>query len=234
MTGLRALGAEPISFPTIEIRPVEDTHLLDQAIRRLEGYYNWLILTSANGVTALWERLDSLGFNNHYLASVKIAAIGPATATALNQRGVEPDLTPEVYTAEGILAAFDQLGSIAGQRFLLTRADIARKALAEGLMARGAQVEEIAAYRTIPVAGGSPPPPADIVTFTSSSTVQGYVNCLGPRSPAEALNDSQVVCIGPITAATAQALGLPVHAVAEVYTVEGLLEALKSLGVLKV
>jgi uroporphyrinogen III methyltransferase/synthase len=91
-------------------------------------------------------------------------------------------------------------------------------------------VDEIAAYRTAPVTGDSLPPPADIVTFTSSSTVQGYVNCLAGRSPVEWLQKSQVVCIGPITAATARELGLPVHAVASVYTIDGLLDALKSLG----
>jgi uroporphyrinogen III methyltransferase/synthase len=202
---------------------------LDDALSRLAESYDWLVLTSVNGVTAVWERLACLGRVEPQLDALKIAAIGPATAEALKQRGVEPDLTPELYTAEGILAAFDRLGAVAGRRFLLTRADIARKTLAEGLTARGARVDEIAAYRTVPVAGGAPPPAADIVTFTSSSTVQGYVNCLAGRPPAEALKDSQIVCIGPITAATARELGLPVHAVAEVYTTAGLLEVLKSL-----
>jgi uroporphyrinogen-III synthase len=136
---------------------------------------------------------------------------------------------PEVYTAEGVLAAFDRLGPVTGQRFLLARADIARKTLAEGLNERGAQVEEIAAYRTVPRQDKTPPPFADIVTFTSSSTVQGYVNCLGHQVPGEALKDSQVVCIGPITATTARDLGVPVTAVADRYTIDGLLEALKSL-----
>ena len=185
------------------------------------------MLTSANGVAAFWERLASTGLDSRCLAAVRIAAIGPATAAALRQRSIIPDLVPEVYTAEGVLAAFDQLDSVAGQRFLLARADIARRALAEGLVERGAQVDEIASYHTVPYAGGSPPPVADIVTFTSSSTVQGYVNCLAGRSPAEALQNSRVVCIGPITAATARELGLPVSAVAEAYTIEGLLATLK-------
>jgi uroporphyrinogen-III synthase len=234
ITTLRSLGAEPIAFPTIKIVPLEDTTPLDEAIRRInspssEGRYNWLVLTSANGVTAWWDRLEVAGLDARCLAGVKIAAIGPATAAALKQRSIIPDLVPEVYTAEGILEAFDGLGPVAGQRFLLARADIARRALAKGLVARGAQVDEIASYRTVPVSHGPLPPAADIVTFTSSSTVQGFVNCLAGRSPAEVLGHSQVVCIGPITAASAQELGVPVTAVAEEYTIEGLLTMLKSL-----
>ncbi len=246
VAGLRALGAEPIPFPTIEVMPVADTGRLDRAIQRLlpppgpslaegaqsagggiKGGYDWLVLTSANGVAAFWERLQAAGLDARVLAGVKIAAIGPATAEALRQRSLVPDLIPQVYTAEGILEAFDRLGPLTGQRFLLARADIARKALTEGLQERGAQVEEIASYHTVPRAGGPLPPAADVVTFTSSSTVQGYVNCLGGRSPADFLQYSRVVCIGPITAATARELGVPVSAVAEEYTIPGLLQALR-------
>jgi uroporphyrinogen III methyltransferase/synthase len=257
IVALRALGAEPISFPTIEICPVEDTRPLDDAIRRVSEAanrrirgqgsgvgdkqpgindkrdrtdYDWLVVTSANGVAAFWERLEALGLDSRCLAALRIAAIGPATATALKERSITPDLVPEVYTAEGVLAAFDRHGPVAGQRFLLARADIARKTLAEGLVERGAVVDEIASYRTVPVKKVTRPPAADIVTFTSSSTVQGYVNCLGGRRPAEALQSSQVVCIGPITAATARELGVPVSAVAEEFTIAGLLEVLKTLS----
>jgi uroporphyrinogen III methyltransferase/synthase len=241
MASLRQLGAEPVSFPTIEIRAVEDLTSLDRAIRRLAQNqqrrrtgrppYDWLVLTSVNGVAAVWERLAALGLDSRVLAGLQVAAIGPATAAALVQRSIRPDLVPEVYTAEGVLAAFEQRGVIRSQRFLLARADIARKTLAEGLVEGGGQVEEIAAYRTVPVAGDRPPPPADIVTFTSSSTVQGYVNCLAGRKPAEALRDSRVVCIGPITAKTAESLQVPVSAVAEEYTIDGLLAALRELAV---
>jgi uroporphyrinogen-III synthase len=238
IAALRSLGAEPIPFPTIEIVPLEDTSPLDEAIRRIaspssqggsRGGYDWLVLTSANGVTAWWDRLEAAGLDARALAGLKLAAIGPATAAALRQRSIIPDLVPEVYTAEGILEAFDRLGPVAGQRFLLARADIARRALAKGLVARGAQVDEIASYRTVPVSSGPLPPAADIITFTSSSTVQGFVNCLAGRSPAEATQSGRVVCIGPITAATAQELGVPVTAMAEEYTIEGLLAVLKRL-----
>jgi uroporphyrinogen III methyltransferase/synthase len=225
IVGLRALGAEPILFPTIEVRPIEHNDPLEEAIKKL-ARYDWLVLTSANGVEAFWTYLGWAGLDSRALAPLRVAAIGPATATALKKRGIKADLIPDVYTAEGILAA---LGSVAGQRFLLPRADIARKALAEGLAAQGAMVEEIPSYRTVPLKTGTPPPPADIVTFTSSSTVQGYVNCLPGLSPAEALRHSRVVCIGPITAATAEALGVPVTAVAAEYTIPGLLATVKGL-----
>lgn len=254
MAALRDQGADPISFPTIEIQPVADTLPLDEAIQKIgrlsQGEaetanrkskpctepsrsienrkfpYDWLIFTSANGVAAFWERLQANGLDSRALSLLKIAAIGPATAAALAQRSISPDLVPEVYTAEGVLAAFEQY-PLGFESFLLARADIARKTLAEGLAARGAIVEEIAAYRTVPRSTGPLPPAADIVTFTSSSTVQGYVNCLGGRRPAEVLQQSQVVCIGPVTAATAQELGVPVHAVAKAYTIEGILKILE-------
>lgn len=247
LLALRGLGAEPVPFPTIEIMPAEDTQPLDVAIQRIaratewrlrpsdpspgdDWFYDWLVITSANGVDAFWGRLNAAGLDSRCLATVRVAAIGPATAAALQQRSIKPDLMPEVYTAEGVLEAFDQLGPVAGRHFLLARADIARKTLAEGLIERGAYVDEIASYRTVPIRKESAPPAADIVTFTSSSTVVGYVNCLGQRPPAEALQHSQVVCIGPVTAGTARELGLPVAAVAEEYTVEGMLETLKGLA----
>jgi uroporphyrinogen III methyltransferase/synthase len=246
MASLRDLGAEPVAFPTIEIRSAEDTTPLDDALRQIcrqtaaavgrggemagdgEAAFDWLVVTSANGVTAVWERLAALGLDSRCLASVRVAAIGPATAATLQQYSITPDLIPVEYTAEGVLDAFDRLGPVTGQRFLLARADIARATLADGLRERGAIVSEIPAYRTVPVEGGPTPPPADIVTFTSSSTVQGYVNCLAGADPAQTLKDSRVVCIGPITAKTAQALGVPVAAVAKKYTIEGLLKVLKN------
>jgi uroporphyrinogen III methyltransferase/synthase len=236
IAGLRALGAEPIPFPTIKVVPLANTSPLDTAIERLlpppqegelRGGYDWLVLTSANGVVAFWERLQAAGLDARHLAQVRIAAIGPATAEALWQRSIKPDLIPQHYTAEGILEAFDRLGVLAGQRFLLARADIARKALTDGLRERGVLVDEVASYHTVPLTNGPLPPAADIVTFTSSSTVQGYVNCLGGRSPAEFLQHSWVVCIGPVTAATAKEQGVPVHSIAAEYTIKGLLAALQ-------
>jgi uroporphyrinogen-III synthase len=221
---LRALGAEPVEFPVIAIAPPEAEGPLDQAITRLSSY-DWTIFTSVNGVEHFWARLETLAAR---FPSVKVAAIGPATAMALRQRGVEIRLMPAEYRAEAIL---DEIGDVAGQRILLPRADIARPALAEGLRSKGAQVDEVPAYRTVPAV---PPPSAfdalragvDVITFTSSSTVRNF----SALTAGLEYGDPLIACIGPVTAATARELGLRVDVVAKVYTIEGLLEALKDLG----
>lgn len=220
---LRALGAEPIFFPVIAIAPPERGGALDQAIQGL-AEYDWIIFTSVNGVEHFWARLTAHAGPRPSAPRSKIAAIGPATAEALSQRGVSVHLMPAEYRAEAIL---DVIGDVAGQRILLPRADIARPALAEGLRAMGARVDEAPAYHTVQ---GKPPPAAfdalragvDVIIFTSSSTVRNFV------ALTKGLNygDPFVACIGPVTAATAHELGLRVDMVAEEYTVDGLLETL--------
>lgn len=220
---LAALGAQPIEMPAIRITPVEDSGPLDRAIAQLSSY-DWVIFTSRNGVNAFWQRLEALGLDGRALHSLRVAAIGPATAAALRARGVPPDYMPEEFVAEAIVAG---IGDVAGQRILLPRADIARPALAEGLRARGAIVDEIAAYRTLPAGGPLPDldrlRQADVITFTSSSTVRHFVQAVGGP---EALKGLVVACIGPITAATCREVGLTPQVVAEAYTLDGLMQAL--------
>ena len=235
---LRALGAEPVEFPVIAIAPPEPGGPLDQAIARLSSY-DWLIFTSVNGVECFWARVaasaelaaGSAQFPAVAVAAIgpaKVAAIGPATAAALRRRGVQVRLVPAEYWAEAIL---DEIGDVAGQSILLPRADIARPALADGLRARGARVDEVPAYRTVPT---TPAPAAfdalragvDVITFTSSSTVRNFV----ARTAGLNYGDPLVACIGPVTAATARELGLRVDVVAKEYTIEGLLKALGDLG----
>ncbi len=221
---LAELGAEPVEAPAICIAPPEDTSPLDQAIERLRTGapgYDWVVFTSQNGVAAFWQQLVALGLDRGILAGVRVAAIGPATAASLRVRRIEPDYVPEEFVAEAILAG---LGDVTGQRILLPRADIARKALAEGLRALGAQVDEVAAYRTLPDEGSRPDlGRADVVTFTSSSTVRNFVQAVG--GPA-ALNGLLVACIGPVTAATCRQLGIIPDIVADEYTIDGLVRAL--------
>src|SRR5206468_9533891 len=133
---LRRLGAEPIACPAIAIVPPADFAPLDAAIARLPEY-DWLIVTSANGVHALLDRIAVLGESPVALAHLTIGAIGPATAEALVKHGLSASFIPTAYVAESILA---EIGDVAGQRILLPRADIAREALAVGLRARGAAV----------------------------------------------------------------------------------------------
>lgn len=216
---LRSLGAVPLVFPTIRIAAAEPGPLV--AAARALATYDWVVFTSANGVAAFFARLGDAGKDARDVANRKVAAIGPVTARALRERGVEPALMPAEYVAEAILAS---LGEVRGLRFLLPRADIAREALAEGLEARGALVTEVTAYRTVGADGPTPDlAGADAVTFTSSSTVRHFVaSGAGARAAG-----AKVICIGPVTAATARELGLVVSAVATEYTEDGLIEALE-------
>ncbi|MEW5872182.1 MAG: uroporphyrinogen-III synthase [Chloroflexota bacterium] len=228
---LRALGAEPVLFPVITIGALEDTTALDGALRRLADY-DWVIFTSVNGVQAVWERLEALDLPG-IPAGVRLAAIGPQTAAALQARQAAPDYVPEAFVAEAISPG---LGDLSGRRVLLPRADIARPALALAIRQAGGIADEVAAYRTLPVSPGEAALQAlragvDVVTFTSSSTVLNFLGTAAllaehgldvrrlPGNPIYA-------CIGPVTAATAEQQGLSVAVVAETYTTAGLLEAL--------
>lgn len=217
---LAAQGAMPIVFPTIEIAPLEDTSELDQAIRNLSQYH-WIIFTSVNGVKAFWERLEAADVG--LVPAQRVAAIGPATARELEKRSIKANLIPEEYVAEAIV---ESIGDVAGQRILLPRADIAREALAVDLQKRGAVVDEIAAYRTLP-ADADPNGLAelrrgvDVITFTSSSTVRNFM-----ALARHDIGNAVIACIGPITASTVRELGSPVDVTATEYTMEGLVTAL--------
>jgi uroporphyrinogen-III synthase len=228
---IQNLGGQPVLFPVIEIGMIADTTGLDRALNKL-SCYDWLVLTSVNGVKTVWNRLEAL--NIHSIPyEVRVAAIGPKTAAALEGRGVRPDFVPEEYVAEAITPG---LGDIRDRWVLLPRADIARRDLVDAIVAAGGIAHEIAAYRTLPA---QPNPEAiqalregvEVITFTSSSTVRNFialVNSAGldaRQLPGQPL----FACIGPITANTASEEGLPVKLVAEEYTTEGLLEALVNL-----
>lgn len=229
---LEAAGARVSALPAIAIAPAADPAALDAALRGLPSY-DWIVLTSANGVRAVAQRLAALGISWADRGLARVAVIGPATAAELAAiAGITADLVPTEYVAEAIL---DGMGNVAGQRVLLARADIARPALAEGLRLRGAEVVEVAAYRTVPVpvegaalrrllADDRP----DAITFTSSSTVQGFCSGLAAAGlePPAALAGIALACIGPVTAATLREHGLEPAVVAADYTTPGLRDAL--------
>jgi uroporphyrinogen III methyltransferase/synthase len=220
------LGAEPLLLPTIALAPPEDWSPVDRALGRLDRY-DWVIFTSANGVRFALARLRALGLGVELLRRVKIAAIGPATAQALQGQGLSVDFMPTRYVAEAIS---DGLGDVCSQRILLLRADIARRELRELLQAKGADVEEIAVYRTQPAALQPEQVQQlfqqgiDIVTFTSASTVQALMRLLGKR--CDLLDGVTIACIGPITAHAAEEAGLQVHIVAREHTIDGLISAI--------
>jgi len=214
---IRALGGEPIEFPTIDFAPLENFGVLDDALARL-GEFDWVVFTSANGVRFVAERLRALGRDANMLASAKIAAIGPATARALQDLGLRVAFVPTKFLGEQIAL---ELPIEHGQRALLLRADIASDVLERGLLARGVHVKNIEAYRTVmPPAQKIDLQSIDAITFTSSSTVRNFVAMQGGVSHAH------VFCIGPVTAETARDLGLRVDAVASEHTIEGLVRAM--------
>ncbi len=226
---LRELGAEPVACPTIRVEAPEDSRPLDDAIAGIERY-GWVIFTSVNGVRFFAGRLAALGCEPARLNQVRLAAIGPATARALAELGLRVEFVPRRYVAEAIV---EEIGDVAGQRVLLPRADIARKALAEGLRDKGAQVDEVTAYRTVAADASLPAGPIDIATFTSPSTVRSFVALVeaAGQDPAGYLARSRVACIGPITAQAAEAEGLRVDVVADEHTVEGLIAAIVQMPV---
>ena len=205
---LRALGALPIEFPTIRIVPPHDWTDLDAALTRLyisaQPGYDWLILTSTNGVHICMQRLQTLGYEPAALRGVRIATVGPATAAALTQYGLSADLIPDEYIAEGVANALfadarERQIPFKGQRILLARAAEARRVLVTELQQAGALVDEVPAYTTVTVARDDErgreilqllqQQQLDILTFTSSSTVRNFVlwlrNCAPDSDAAE-------------------------------------------------
>ena len=224
-------GAQPVELPVIEIHPVPDPKELDQAILNLADY-QWVIFTSANGVEAFWNRLRALELDARQFARNGIVAIGPATAEALEERGLVPDFMPETFTSEGILAGLKER-EVDGSYILLPRADIAPKDMVEGLRQMGAETHEVTAYLTRPPAEAASAKAkqmlldgqVDIITFTSSSTVTNLVAALG--DDWQAAKKARIACIGPVTAATAEKAGLKVDIVAGESTIPGLMEAIE-------
>jgi uroporphyrinogen III methyltransferase/synthase len=222
-------GARPVELPAIDIQPIVDTTELDQAISRLDRY-NWIIFTSVNGVEVFFKRLYSLKQDARALHSLKIGVIGPATAESLEQKGIIPDYCPAVYTSEGLVAGLWNW-NISGEHFLLPRADIADKELTDGITRLGAEVHEIAAYKTMPVTGAISEAKKllasggiDVITFTSSSTVSNLLSALGDEAIK---NNVKIACIGPKTADTIAGAGLKADIVAREYTIPGLVAAIE-------
>lgn len=221
---LEALGARAVVLPAIEIAPPEDPTPLDEALRRLDRY-DWVVLTSVNGVEAVRQRMEALELPDALLSHRKLAVIGPATGAALAAAFRAPDVVPAEFVSEAIAEA---LGDVRGQRFLLARADIARRDLAQILAERGAIVDEVAAYRIVRAGDAAflPEEAPDYITLTSSAAARGTSEALREQGKGGWMAESALVCIGPITAATVRELGHEPAVVAERYTVSGLVEAL--------
>ena len=238
---LRKKGARVIEIPFIEIRPPRSFRPLDHALQNLR-HYDWLILTSVNGVDAMWQRLKKLGLSKRQLFHLHIAAIGPATKKSIEKHGLKVDVIPAEYVAESVVRILHS--RVKEKRVLLVRAKVARDVIPRELRAAGARVDVVEAYETVvpnssrsrlraALKGARRP---DLITFTSSSTVRNFVVLLGPNSaPARGqecprhiglFEGIQCASIGPVTSGTLRELGLPVSIEAKDYTISGLIQAI--------
>jgi uroporphyrinogen-III synthase len=225
---LRHEGARVLTIPCIEIRPPRSYRPLDQALRNLASY-QWLILTSVNGVEALFARARRLRLKPAELRRLKYAAIGPATARALEERGLPVEVVPREYIAESVVRALRN--RVGGENVLLVRAAVARDVIPRELRRAGARVDVVDAYETIvpkdssrrlkaALAAATRP---EFITFTSSSTAKNFVALVGRR---ERLRGIKLASIGPVTSATLRSLGLRPAIEAKEYTMAGLVRAI--------
>jgi uroporphyrinogen III methyltransferase/synthase len=230
---LSALGAECLQCPTIKVAPPDSWEPLDQAIGDV-AKYNWIVFTSVNGVRYFFERLFQQGLDVRSLGHLRTAAIGPATADQLRRFGLNTDILPKTYQAESVVAAFAQI-DIKGRKVLLPRAKEARAILPEELQRMGAQVDEVVAYQTLTadeesdtLIGALEKNEVDMITFTSSSTVNNFRSLLPAGRESTLMKGVAVACIGPITAETAKSMGIHVDLTAQDFTIDGLCNAVVS------
>jgi uroporphyrinogen-III synthase len=233
---LRKLGAEVIEIPFIEIRRPRSFKPLDGALRNLADY-QWLILTSVNGVEALWERMQHLRLTKRALSHIRVAAIGPATKKAIEERGITVAVVPKEYIAESVVRSLKR--KVKGKGVLLVRARVARDVIPRELRKLGARVQVVEAYETVvPLSSRkrlrvtlrSPLQRPHVVTFTSSSTVRNFVALLGSRAKPllsrKGAAPIRTASIGPVTSSTLRELGLSVGIEARKFTIPGLVTAI--------
>jgi len=228
---LKKLGAEVVEFPTIEIAPPTRWKEVDQAVDRLKSY-DWIIFTSANGVNFFWQRLKERGKSLRLRPSLKVCAIGPATADQLKRKGASVSYIPKEFIAESILDGFKKR-RMEGKRILLARAKKARDILPKGLKKMGAEVDVVEVYRTVRPKGGSKrmknlltEERIDVITFTSSSTVNHFADLLKKEDVKNLVEGVAIACIGPVTARTAKERGLKVGIQPKQYTIPALTRAI--------
>jgi uroporphyrinogen III methyltransferase / synthase len=227
---LRALGAHVIELPTIRIEPPGNLREFAELVQDAH-VYDWIVFTSVNGVEAFFDMFFKLYDDAREIGGVRIAAIGPATAQRVKDFHLHVDLQPAEFVGEAIVREFKKQGSIENERILVVRAEKARDVLPKGLCAAGAIVDEAFAYRTVPetrdisgsqrqLAHGG----ADLITFTSSSTVEHFLG-LGLPWP----EGMRIASIGPITSKTVRDQGLSVDIEARRHDIDGLVQAIMEL-----
>ena len=235
---LRKLGATVLEIPFIEIRKPHSFKPLDSALQNLRDY-DWLILTSVNGVEAVWERIRKLRLPGGRLKHLKIAAIGPATKKAIEAQGLAVQVVPKQYVAESVVKSLRK--RVPGKRVLLARARVARDVIPRELRKAGATVDVVEAYETVLPKSSrdrlrkalrNPKLCPTIATFSSSSMARNFVTLVGMRAAQAAVREGlRLASIGTITSAALRELGLPIHAEAKQFTVPGLVNAIERLSI---
>ena len=226
--GLRALGADVLEIPTIRIQ--EPAHRLEFGELVQDSHsYDWIVFTSPNGVDAFFRLYYKLYDDARDIGAARIAAIGPATAARIREFHLKVDLQPAEYVAESVVKAFETAGSFENLRILVVRPEQARDILPQELTKLGAIVDVAIAYRTVPetadVTGAVErfrAEGADLITFTSSSTVENF---LAMKLPWPA--DLKTASIGPVTSETLRANGLKADIEARRHDIPGLIEAIR-------
>jgi len=219
--GLREFGADVIEFPTIKIKPLENNNLLDNAIDNISNY-SWIIFTSTNGVNIFFKRLFEKNKDSRSINS-KIAVIGQATGEELLKYGISPDLIPERFVAESLLESFKNI-PISKEKILIPCAEDARYTLTDGLKEMGGEVDRIHTYKSVLPEDISARKlekikDADIITFTSSSTVTNFFSLIPETG-------SKIASIGPITSKTLEKFNHGADITAEEFTIKGLIDAI--------
>ncbi len=232
---LTELGADVLEIPTIRIQPPKKLAPLREAIKTI-GTYNWLVFTSPNGVDAFFREFFRVHGDLRDLGGLRIAAIGTATTEKVGELHLEVDLQPDEFTTEALLETFRKEVSCENLNFLLPRADLADERLARGLEDLGGIVDDLDAYETVPETEDRTghrarllEEGADLVTFTSSSTVTNFCKVMDVAALRGRFPQMRFVSIGPQTTKAAETHGLPVAAEATVHTIPGLVEAILKL-----
>jgi uroporphyrinogen III methyltransferase/synthase len=236
---LENCGAECLEFPTISLEPLDSYDILDRALVEIDTY-QWILFTSINAVDYFFRRLFDLGKDVRYLNGPKIAAVGKVTAEALASRGIKADLLPEEYTGDGLAETLIKTG-VEGLRILIPRALKARETLPESLTRAGAEVTVAPVYQNVlPTSNAGEQlkeelcqalqeKTVDMVTFTSSSTVKNFATLMDIKTPEEMrklMSGVAVATIGPVTAKTAESLGLKIDVQPTEYTIPDLVDSI--------
>ena len=223
---LEDAGFEPIFFPVIQIRAMDDLSALEEAMTQIEKY-EWIIFSSTNSVDVFFDFVGVVGVP-------KIAAIGSKTEASLKLRGVDVDFVPKEYVGEAILAG---LGDVQDKWILLPRAKVAREVVPQEITKAGGIVHEIAIYETLPATPDAESLDAlrkgvDVVTFTSPSTVKNFIKITKAAGldPLNLPNNPLFACIGPVTEKAAREAGFSPIVVAETYTTDGIIDILVRAG----